>query len=453
MAVNLSPGRKPFVAVRGIHLDLKGLPPSSARLPELLEIMAGAGINCVLVEWEDAYPWKTYPELGNRTAYSERTVDAFLGKAEKLSIEVIPLVQSLGHLENVLSKKRFRHLRELDSNVAELCPSRKGSAELIISLVDDILSTHGGRIKRFHLGGDEAEMMGSCRRCKKTVSISGKASLYLRHVTPLLEHLKEKGIQPILWDDMMREWSLRELRKLAGKTDLMVWWYSPEIPDKIKKAMTRFSRAGINIWGASAFKGADGVTADVPDIDFRTRNILSWIDSCRENKLEGLVATGWSRYNTFVVPCESIETSLDSLVLSAWAMQKGSLPPGSRKKAWDFLRSGRMKKLAGKRFFECRDAGAELQRWRKESVERFIYHWPYSAHLYGEKERCNPMEGEKISRRIEDCLAAGRKAADRWRRAHKGLVDGVWLEYYVESRLRPVKDYAGTLLEKLSRKT
>ncbi|HXK44545.1 MAG TPA: hypothetical protein PL060_01235, partial [bacterium] len=63
----------PAITIRGIHLDLKGLPPTPSRLVELLELCAEARINCVLVEWEDMYPWKTYPELQNDTAYSENT--------------------------------------------------------------------------------------------------------------------------------------------------------------------------------------------------------------------------------------------------------------------------------------------------------------------------------------------------------------------------------------------
>lgn len=442
--------KTPFVGIRGIHLDLKGLPPAPERLPELLEIMAEAEINCVLVEWEDMYPWKKYPELQNRTAYSEKTVDRFFAKAEKLSIEVIPLVQSLGHLETVLSKKRFKKLRELD-NAGELCPGKKESRELVISLVDDVLRTHAGRIKHFHLGGDEAWTMGSCPICKKAVKNSGKGSLYLKHMLPVVEHLREKGIQPILWDDMMREWTAGEMKKLAGKTDLMVWTYHSGIPEKIEEAMENFSRAGITMWGASAFRGADGIMADVPDPAMRIQNLLKWTEVSRKTKLKGLVATGWSRYNSFLAPCESMETAIDTLVLAGWSMKDGKLPADAREKAMEFLQKGRMKKFAGKRFLECLNAGAGLQKWRNESLEFLKNHWVRSATLYGEEERRNPWEEKRIAAEIRDSLAKGKKLAAAWRKAHKGLVADVWLDYYVKSRLWQVEAYGGKVLEKLSR--
>ncbi len=441
--------QKPFVGIRGIHLDLKGLPPTPERLPELLEIMAAVGINCVLVEWEDAYPWKKYPEMQSCTAYSEKTVDRFFAKAEKLSIEVIPLVQSLGHMETLLSQKRLKKFRELD-NAGEICPSRKDSSELVISLVDDVLRTHAGRIKHFHLGGDEAWTMGSCPVCRKAVAATGKGALYLKHILPVLEHLREKQIQPILWDDMMRKWPAGELKKLAGKADLMVWMYGSKIPENIIGAMERFSRAGITMWGASAFKGADGILADVPDLKVRTENLLAWIEASRKTGLKGLVATGWSRYNTFIAPCESMETSLDALALAAWSMRDGKLDGNAVEKARDFLKTRKMKKLAGDRFFKCLDAGTKLQEWRNNSLDNLKSLWVRSATLYGENDRFNPWEEKMTAGAIKAAIGEGKKLANIWRKAHKGLVPNVWLDYCVKSRLWQVETYAGEVLKKLA---
>ncbi|MBM4086507.1 MAG: hypothetical protein FJ272_17125, partial [Planctomycetes bacterium] len=98
----------PVIGTRCIHLDLKGMPPTPERLVQLPEIFAELGVNALLVEWEDTYPYTTYPELRCPTAYDEPTVRTFLQKAERRGIEVIPLVQSIGHLENPLLKERFR---------------------------------------------------------------------------------------------------------------------------------------------------------------------------------------------------------------------------------------------------------------------------------------------------------------------------------------------------------
>jgi len=252
---------------------------------------------------------------------------------------------------------------------------------------------------------------------------------------------------------MMREWPAGDLKKLSSKTDLMVWTYGAKIPEKVGNAMAKFTNAGITMWGASAFKGGHGVMADVPNPDRRTENLLAWIKTSRKTRLKGMVATGWSRYNTFVAPCESMEVSLDTLVLAAWSMWDGSLPSDASDKAEKFLVKGILKKLAGKRFLKCKTAGTELQNWRNESLDLLKTHWVSSAYFYGEKERRNPWEEERIVSEIKKCLAKGRKLSDNWYRTHKGLIPEVWLKYYVRSRLWQVEKCAGNVLEKLSGKT
>ncbi|MGB9641771.1 MAG: family 20 glycosylhydrolase, partial [Candidatus Ratteibacteria bacterium] len=248
----------PAIAIRGIHLDLKGLPPASSRLFELLEILAQARINCIVVEWEDMYPWKAYPELKNETSYTESTVRKFISRAESLNIEVIPLVQSFGHMENVLSKRRFKHLREIPDNVSDLCPLKNESRDIVLQMVKDVLLTHTG-IKHFHLGGDEVWSFGSCSVCKKFIEKHGKASLYLYHLEPLLQFLNERGIRPIIWDDMMRTWNTSEVKAIGRQADLMCWSYGID-PFKFvtRDTIDKFMNAGCNLWAGSAFKGADG---------------------------------------------------------------------------------------------------------------------------------------------------------------------------------------------------
>ncbi|HNS31805.1 MAG TPA: family 20 glycosylhydrolase [bacterium] len=441
--------KKPLVNLRGVHLDLKGLPPTEKRLHEMLEIMALARINCVLVEWEDTYPWSKYPELKNETAYSQAAVTKFLDRAEKLSIEVIPLVQCFGHLETVLSKKRFAGLRENPANMSELCPSKEESRQLIKDLIKDILKTHQGRIRYLHLGGDEAFIMGSCPECKKIVEKEGRAALYLKQVSPLLEYVGEKGIQPILWFDMMCKWSAGETKKLQGKTDLMAWAYGPVLSSRAINTIPRFCEAGISVWGASAFKGADGNMAELPDMGQRADNILAWLEVFRESELKGIVATGWSRYNSFMSPCESLEASLDSLVVSGCAMWDGSLPAGYIEEARKFLNAGKMKKLAGQSFKRCLEACTAVDMWKRSMINILCQIGPRPAFLSGEKERKNPHENDAICRLIEKTLEEGLKVLETWVKVHKGLIPYMWLEYYKESRYRHLESYAKTLMKKL----
>lgn len=427
--------KKPAVPIRGIHFDLKGVPPTPKRLLELLEIMSAAKLNCALMEWEDTYPWSKYPELRNETAYSKATVNKFFKRAEELSIQVIPLVQCYGHMENVLIQKRFKHLREVEDNPSELCPCKPESGKLIMDMIEDVLKTHHGRITHFHLGGDEAWAMGTCPECHKIVEKHGKAHLYLQHVTPMLEALNEKGITPILWDDMMREWPAAALQDLAEKAQLMCWSYGDNPFKWLKrKYLTNFQKAGIGVWGGSAFKGADGSRADVPNIERRSKNMLAWAKEASKRDMVGVVATGWSRYNTLVAPCETMEAALDALVIGGAAMWNGELPKDYAEQAQKMLATGKLKELAGDRFNRCQEASRRMSEW-KGKLGGMIDVLQRPCAWTGEPERSSPHYEKKTMNQWRRYIDEGEEIGKEWIKAHSGLIPRVWLERYVESRL------------------
>lgn len=82
----------PRLQHRCLHLDLKGMPPTSKRLLQLPGILETLRINAVLVEWEDTYPWKQYPQLRSPTAYSRPAVQKFIQELAARGIEVIPWI-------------------------------------------------------------------------------------------------------------------------------------------------------------------------------------------------------------------------------------------------------------------------------------------------------------------------------------------------------------------------
>ena len=263
----------PVIPIRGVHLDLKGLPPTPPRLLELLATFAAARFNCVLVEWEDTFPWTCDPRFRSETAYSIDDVDAFQRRARELGLAMIPLVQSLGHMETSLRLDDYAPLRELPDRIDGLNPLAPGTRELVQRMVDDVVA-HSGPITHFHLGGDEAFTFGQHPHTRGYIAERGRASLYLHHVRPILESLNARRIRPILWHDMMREWDERSLAELAGLADVMVWAYQGG-PDEAM--IERFQRAGVTLWGASAYKGADSRgDAELPDVARRAANALAW---------------------------------------------------------------------------------------------------------------------------------------------------------------------------------
>ena len=170
-------GSIPMLEIRALHIDLKGCVPEFRRLLRQLEIYAAAHYNAVLIEWEDMFPWSD-TSLRSGCAYTQDEVRKIGEKCEELGLELIPLVQSLGHMENVLSQEQYRNLQEVAGDSGCIDPLNPGSAPLICSMVDDILKLLPS-VHLFHLGGDEAMTFGEGRGGAEFIEKYGRAELYL----------------------------------------------------------------------------------------------------------------------------------------------------------------------------------------------------------------------------------------------------------------------------------
>jgi len=60
------------------------------------------------------FPWTgDLSVLARPGHYTEEAVSSLLEHAARLGLEVIPLIQTFGHMEFVLKHSKFRHLREV----------------------------------------------------------------------------------------------------------------------------------------------------------------------------------------------------------------------------------------------------------------------------------------------------------------------------------------------------
>ena len=320
----------PIVKNRGVHLDLKGIPPTFRRLMEIIDLYSFLRIDFLLFEMEDMFPWESYPILRSKNAYSKIQMKQFYEYCKKKNIQIIPLVQSYGHLENILTKKEFAKFRERRNDPSDVCPLKGGARNIILAMIKDVLEIFPD-VTHFHLGGDEVmsffNYLGfgrcpACPKCQKYMEKHGKAQLYLIQLNPLVDYLNKQGIRPILWDDMMREWTFKELKNLKKRADLMPWAYGRNPFNRsLIKAFDNFEKAGISLWGAGAYRcGGEGI---IPDLAARAENIKNWSIKARTFHLHGLVATGWARSDILTVPYGPLENALESLCLSAKIMWDG----------------------------------------------------------------------------------------------------------------------------------
>lgn len=144
-----------------VHLDLKGAPPRVSYFKQVLPLLKQAGANAILLEYEERFPfWGSIQSIASPNAYTNSDIRAILQLAKINDLEVIPLVQTFGHLEFALKLEEFRHLREVDTFPMALCPAKNDSFTLVTSIIDQVMMFHP-QIKFLHIGSDEVYHMVS----------------------------------------------------------------------------------------------------------------------------------------------------------------------------------------------------------------------------------------------------------------------------------------------------
>ncbi|MCD6289717.1 MAG: beta-N-acetylhexosaminidase [Anaerolineae bacterium] len=372
----------PDLALRGIHLDLKGGMAPFSYWREVITTLAHYKINAVLIEYEDKFPYTSHPDIVGPGALTRDEIAQLVELAREHCVEIIPLVQCLGHVQYVLRHERYAHLREA-GDLSQYCPLEPGAAELFREMADEVIAAHP-HSRYFHLGADETWVLGKCPRCREFVEREGKLALYMSYVVPAIEYVRSRGKTPIIWDDMIwRTPQPDKVDQIPPDTVMCDWFYhitEPKVPyflwgdetDMSRRWISRrwkeidptvfsprarpleelpeagqafarkywdrgdwplmgdslpyvnfFKELGRPVIGASAAKGADGFAAFCPNFDLRYRNVTFWGKAAAEKGIEGVISTAWARYSTLTVPCEPFEMGWYTYLASAEAYWNG----------------------------------------------------------------------------------------------------------------------------------
>ena len=264
----------------------------------------------------------------HKAHYSLAEVKDFVQFCEGLGLEVIPLVQTFGHLEFLLKHEEFAHLRDVAEMPESICPCHNETMAVIREIVGQVMAVHP-RARYLHIGCDEVYHLGECAPCQ--ADMVGRNEIFLSHVSRVATHVRDTwNVTPIVWDDMLRNFMVEELRPLGGLLEPMVWVYAPDVA-RFAPSYTwdRFEQVFDNIWTASAFKGAHGETLVTPDIKKHLENNLNWLALMEEEegrtgrRFRGIVLTGWQRYDHFAVLCELLPAAVPSLAVTLLATSRG----------------------------------------------------------------------------------------------------------------------------------
>ena len=188
--------------VKGFHIDLRIQVMTPEALKDFAKQLSEFGMNTLVMEWEGTYPFEKHPTISNKYSYSREEVEDFIAYCEGLGIKVVPLQQSLGHVEYILRNSRYSELKEDRKDISQLCPMEsEASKALFTDLFADLAKTHNSDY--VHIGGDETYLLGHCPKCQKKVEESSKSKLFVDHMKMISEIVIGLGKKPVMWADII----------------------------------------------------------------------------------------------------------------------------------------------------------------------------------------------------------------------------------------------------------
>ena len=287
----------PAMTTRAIHvcyhLTAEWMPVSSPNLPALLEIIERSAhykLNAVLLEIEAMFPHRRHPTVPCKLAFTDEEIDRIRRACTDNHMEIIPLLQCLGHAYHVLRNPEYAHLRETPDTIQQYCPLNEEARALYLELAEEIADAFPG-LRYFHIGGDESRRLGECAACRAFVAANGVGALYGRHVGAVAQGIHDRGLTPVLWSDMA-ETHPDALSQLPPYAEMMYWNY--DIPNSSRPmAFGEFTRRG-ETWAAAGIRFGQ-CNSTMYHFDDAMRSIGLLAQEARRLGCTKFVATDWMK--------------------------------------------------------------------------------------------------------------------------------------------------------------
>lgn len=232
---------RPALPMRGFHIGLPRRDRIEFTKRLFRYVLLPLGYNQVIIEFNAAMRFDRHPKISEMwelaakkfkagewpeiahsgmgadgTVLEKDEVRDLLGYISSLGFEIIPEVQSLGHVqyitnaypeiaereENLLSITDTRTVDERPSEFYphSYCPSNEESYRIIFDIIDEIIEVVAPK-RYVHIGHDEIYPLGMCEKCKK----KSTKEIYINHIMTLREYIGKKGLKIMLWSDMLHD--------------------------------------------------------------------------------------------------------------------------------------------------------------------------------------------------------------------------------------------------------
>jgi hypothetical protein len=290
-----------------------------AQLPRYAEW----GYRELYIHLEDALEFPSLPGVARKDAYSRRQFARLVDAATLAGIDVVPIVNLLGHTQYLIKVPGLRDLNELRApngsplETGQVCPLHPRMLDVADALMRDVapFCTAG----KIHVGLDESFSLGKHPLCAAEVAQVGMAAHFGRYVGRLNGVAAARGLRLGMWADML---ALVPDAVDHLPTGIIAYdWYYYPFQGRPRIELRNFAEydlgpalkaRGIEYWGCpmnGAFR-----YEPLPVFGERLANARDWWRRCTQVGAGGFLMTSWEANRLAI----EMTTVVDAAAASLW---------------------------------------------------------------------------------------------------------------------------------------
>lgn len=317
----------PDLMHRGFYQDIsRGRVPKLDTLKRLADLLCEYKINELQLYIEHTYLFRNLSEAWRDEDPLEAEdileLDAY---CRDRHIELIPSLATFGHMYQILSTKTCADLCELrDSEKIPFSysyairrhtinPTHPGALELVKGMIAEYGALFTSR--RFNICCDETFDLCSDRSAE-TAAKEGAQTLYIRYLAELCRWLRDRGITPMFWGDVLG--TMPESVKLLPEDVICLnWGYEPDYPDDEIRNLAALGAVQYACPGLSTWSHL------IPLLEDSFSNIRAMCGYARKYGAVGLLNTDWGDWGHLCDPAFSTPGILYGAAFSWNAAEAG----------------------------------------------------------------------------------------------------------------------------------
>lgn len=306
---------EPSLPFRGYMLDVsRGKIPRLSALKDTIDTLAFFKYNHLELYFEGLpYAYPGFEEYALSGAYTPEEISLLDAYCQARCIELVPCMNSLGHMAPFLALPPFRRLAELEDGLnifgynappTTLDTENPESLSLALALIDGLAPRFSSRL--INVGLDEPFELGKGKNIEKAARV-GKSRLYTDYVGKLHEELLKRDRIMLMWGDTVAR-DFDAARALPDDIILLDWGYQAEHPFESRaRKLKELGKAFVLCSGTSAWLSVGGIT------DNMLKNVRGAASAAHRHGALGTLLTDWGDGGH--IQCREI--SLPAVVLNA----------------------------------------------------------------------------------------------------------------------------------------